>query len=121
MHDWLINYIPDPIAKRIGSLKDKLVCLFKTKTSKQAVYGKGIKQKTIWSKSFWNNKYIEYESNGDSNKDLPLEEYFDKLKSYLRDIMIDLQNSDTWKIHLTIAISFTSRCWWRAFNACKVW
>ena len=24
----------------------------------------------------------------------------------MRDIIIDLQNSDTWKIHLTIAISF---------------
>ena len=26
----------------------------------------------------------------------------------MKDIIIDLQNSDTWKIHLTIAISFIS-------------
>ena len=102
-YDWFINYIPDLIRKRIGS---KIVSFFKTETSKQAVCGRGIKQKTIWRKNFWNNNYIEYESNGDSNKDLTLEEYLDKLKPYLRDIITDLQNSDTWKIHLTIAISF---------------
>ena len=37
---------------------------------------------------------------------LSLEEYLDKIKPYLRDIIIDLQESDTWKIQLTIAISF---------------
>ena len=68
---------------------------------------RGIKQKTIWRKNFWNN-YIEYENNGDSNKDLTTEEYLDKLKPYLKDIIIDLQNSDTRKIHLTIATSFIS-------------
>ena len=78
-YDWLINYIPDPTRKRIGSFKDKIASLFKTKTSKQAVYGRGIKQKTIWRKNFWNNNYTEYESNGDSDKDLTLEEYLDKL------------------------------------------
>ena len=72
------------------------------------MYGRGIKQKTIWTKNSWNNDYIEYESNGDSNKDLTIEEYLDKLKPYLKDIIIDLQNSDTWKIHLTIGISFIS-------------
>ena len=70
------------------------------------MYGRCIKQKTIWRKNFWNNSYTEYESNSGSNKDLTLKEYLDKLKPYLRDIIIDLQNSDTWKIHLTIAISF---------------
>ena len=62
----------------------------------------------IFKINFWNNIYIEHESNGDSNKDLTLEEYLDKLKPHLRDILIDLQNSDTWKINLTIAISFIS-------------
>ena len=37
-YDWLINYIPDPIRKGIGSFKDKIVSLFQIKTSKQAVY-----------------------------------------------------------------------------------
>ena len=30
------------------------------------------------------------------------------MKLYIRDIIIDLQNSDTWKIQLTIAITFIS-------------
>ena len=46
-YDWLINYIPDPIRKRIRSFEDKIVSLFKAKTSEQAVCGRGIKQKTI--------------------------------------------------------------------------
>ena len=32
-----------------------------------------------------------------------LKECLDKIKPYLRDILIDLQNSDRWKIQLTIA------------------
>ena len=31
-----------------------------------------------------------------------------KLKPYWRDIIIDFQNSDTWKIQVTIAINFIS-------------
>ena len=34
--------------------------------------------------------------------------YFNKIKPNLRDIIIDLQSSDTWKIQLTIAINFIS-------------
>ena len=45
--------------------------------------------------SFFNNKYIEYESNGDTNGDWSLNEY---LKTYMRNIIIDLQSSNTWKI-----------------------
>ena len=60
--------------------------------------------------NFWNNNYSEYESNGDRNGDrnLSLEEYLNKTKPYLRDTIIDLQEFDTWKIQLTIAINFIS-------------
>ena len=58
--------------------------------------------------NFWNNNYIEYESNGDKSRNLSLDEYLNKTESYLRNIKIDLQNSKTWKIQLTIAISFIS-------------
>ena len=51
--------------------------------------------KIFGSSSFWNNNYIAYESNGDKNKSLSLKEYLDKIKSYLRDIVIDLQEYDT--------------------------
>ena len=55
-----------------------------------------------------NNNYIEYESNDDKNRNLSLGEYLNKIEPCLRDIIIDLQNSDTWKIQLTIAINFIS-------------
>ena len=47
--------------------------------------------------NFWNNTYIEYESNDDKNRNLSLGSYLIKIKSYLRDIIIDLQSSDTRK------------------------
>ena len=34
--------------------------------------------------------------------------YLDKIKPYLTDIIINLQESDTWKIQLTITINFIS-------------
>ena len=41
---------------------------------------------------------MEYESNGDRNKNLLSKEYLHKIKTYLKDIIIDLKESDTWKI-----------------------
>ena len=34
--------------------------------------------KPEWVNNFWSNNYIEYESNGDKNKRLPVQEYLDK-------------------------------------------
>ena len=39
--------------------------------------------------NFLNNNYIEYESNGDRNKNLSLGRYLDKIEPYLRDVIID--------------------------------
>ena len=43
-YDWLMNYIPEPIRKIVGSLRDKVVSLFKANThgkyGKQTVHGK---------------------------------------------------------------------------------
>ena len=52
--------------------------------------------------NFWNNNYIEYENNGDKNTNLSLDKYLNKIKTYLRNIIINLQYFDTWKIPLTI-------------------
>ena len=41
-------------------------------------------------------------------KNLSVKEYLDKIKPYLRYIMIGFQKSDTWKIQLTMAINFVS-------------
>ena len=57
---------------------------------------------------FWNNNYIKYKNNGDKNRNLSLDEYLNKIGTYLRNIIVNLQNSDTWKVQLTIAISFIS-------------
>ena len=58
--------------------------------------------------NFWSNNYIEYESNGDRNKTLSAEEYLDKIRPYLKDIINKLKKSDTQKIHITIANNFIS-------------
>ena len=58
--------------------------------------------------SFSNNNYIEYQSNGEKNSNLLLHEYHNKFKPYLRNIIIDLQNSGTRKIQLAIGINFIS-------------
>ena len=36
---------------------------------------------------FWDNNYMENESNGDQNKNLSLDEYYNKVESYLRNIV----------------------------------
>ena len=54
------------------------------------------------------NDHIEYKSNGDRYKILSVEEYLDKIRTYLKEIINDLKESGTWKIQLTIAINFIS-------------
>ena len=56
--------------------------------------------------NFRNNNYIAYESNSDVNRNVSLGKYVNKIKPYLRNIIIDLRNSDTWKIQLTMAINY---------------
>ena len=57
---------------------------------------------------FWNNNCIEYKSNGDKNTILLVEEYVNKIRPYLRDLVNDFKQSDTWKIQLTITVNFIS-------------
>ena len=54
------------------------------------------------------NNYIEYESNGERNKTLSVEEYLIKIRPYLKDIINNLKKSDAWKIQFTIANNFIS-------------
>ena len=42
-YDWLINSIPEPIAKSVGGFKDKTKSLFKTNTPIETVNGRGKK------------------------------------------------------------------------------
>ena len=59
----------------------------------------------IW---IWISILIKYGNNGGRNRNLLLDEYLNKIKPYLRNIITDLQNSDAWKIQLTIVIKFIS-------------
>ena len=51
--------------------------------------------KPIRVSHFWSNNHIEYKSNGDRNKTLSVEEYLNKIKSHLKDIMNNLKKPDT--------------------------
>ena len=65
-------------------------------------------RKTVIISNVRNNDYIKYESNSDRNKNVSVKEYLNVIKPYLKDMIIDLQISDMWKIQLTIAINFIS-------------
>ena len=42
----------------------------------------------------WSNNYIEHESNSDRNKTLSAEEYFNKIRPHLEDIINNLKKTD---------------------------
>ena len=54
------------------------------------------------------NNYTEYKSNDDRNMTISVEEYLDKIRPYLKNIINNLKKMDTWKIQLKIAINFIS-------------
>ena len=64
--------------------------------------------RTVRVINFRGNNYVEYESNGDKNKAISVEECLNKIRPYLIDIINNLKKSDTWKIQLTIANNFIS-------------
>ena len=83
-------------------IKDEITRDIRTLFGKEDYY----KPKRV--NNFYNNNYIEYKRNDDGNRNLSLDEHLNKIKPYLRGIKTDLQNCDTWKIQLTIAINFVS-------------
>ena len=58
--------------------------------------------------NFWSNNYVEYESKGDRNKTLSVNEYLNRIRTYSKDTINNLKKSDTWKTLLIIAINFIS-------------
>ena len=58
--------------------------------------------------NFYSNDDIGYDSNGDTNKTLPISKYLKKIRPYLQDIKVNLKKPDTWKIQLAIVINFMS-------------
>ena len=62
--------------------------------------------KPIRVSNFWSNNSVEYERNSDRIKTLSVEEYLNKIRPYLNDIINDLKKSDIQNIQLTIANNF---------------
>ena len=51
--------------------------------------------KPVRVSNFWNDKYIEYESNGDRNENLSIKECLNEIKTHSKDIIVDLQKLGT--------------------------
>ena len=54
----------------------------------------------------FSSNYIEYESNGDKDKTLFIDDYPDMIRKYLISIMNDHKSEEEWKIQLTMEINF---------------
>ena len=52
--------------------------------------------------------YILYESRGDNDARLSIDEYFNIIKPYLKDLIDDHKSKDEWKIQLSMRIIFVS-------------
>ena len=63
--------------------------------------------KPVTKSNFWSSNYIKYESNDDRNKTISLEEYLNKIRPYLKEIINNLKKYGTWKIQLIITNNFT--------------
>ena len=84
-------------------IKNKIIRNIRTLFEQEEDYCKPKRENSIW-----NDNYTEYESNGDNNRDSSLDEYLNNIKTYLRNIIIESESCDTWKIQLAIAINFIS-------------
>ena len=91
------------LKKETEAIKDRIIRDIRTLFKQEGDYYKPIRVG-----NFWSNNYIKYESSGDRNKNLSVKEYLDKIKPYLRYVIINLQEYDTWRIQLTITINLIS-------------
>ena len=64
--------------------------------------------KPIKIRNAFSNNYIEYESNADKDRTLSIEEYLDKIRPYLSNIINDHKTRGEWKIQLTKVTNFIS-------------
>ena len=56
--------------------------------------------KPVRISNFWSSNYIAYGSNRNRNKTLSVEDYVNKIRPYLKDIINNLKKSDMWKISI---------------------
>ena len=69
---------------------------------------KTIYYKPIKTMDASNDNYIEYESKGDKGRNLLLEDYFNIIRPYLRDMIDNHKAHSEWKIQLSMIINFIS-------------
>ena len=91
--------------KETKTIKDRILRdiknLFEHEKEEEKYY------KPVRVSNIWSSNYIEYKRNGDRNKTLSVEEYRNKIRPYLKDIINNLKKPDTWKIQFTIANNST--------------
>ena len=88
------------------SIKEKVIFGIMMTLNKEEDYYESKRVRNVW-----NNNYIEYESNGDKNRNLSLDEYRNKIKTYLRNMIINLQNSAAQNIQLQLKLTlFLQKC-----------
>ena len=59
-------------------------------------------------KSAFDGSYVLYESNGDKDAKLSIDEYFNIVRPLLKDMIDDHKSKDEWKIQLSMRIIFVS-------------
>ena len=59
-------------------------------------------------KSAFDGSYVLYESKGNKDAKLSIDEYFDTIRPYLKDMIDNHKSKDQWKIQLTMRIIFVS-------------
>ena len=59
-------------------------------------------------KSAFDGSYVLYESKGDKDFKLSIDEYFDIIRHYLKDLIDDHKSKGEWKIQLSMQIIFVS-------------
>ena len=64
--------------------------------------------KPIEVKSAFDDSYMLYESKGDKDAGLSLDEYFDIIRPYLKDMIDTHKSKDEWKIQPSMRIIFVS-------------
>ena len=60
------------------------------------------------AKSAFDGSYVPYESNGDKDAKLSIDEYFNIIRPYLKDMIDDHKSKGEWKIQLSMRIIFVS-------------
>ena len=78
------------LKKENEAIKDRIITYIRTLFEQEKGYCK-----PITGGNFWNNNHIECGSSGDRNKNLSTKVCLDKIKTYLRDIIINFKKSDT--------------------------